>query len=346
MEAIARLAPRLDMDAQRLADTVLDAIMEDGYGAFDNAVTALGEALGETGLGHLKAAAEAVLSAPLTEVDLAHYAFVRDAQRRADLARDNRDRTAKIILQDVADLQGDVDAWLAGYTDEQLSFHTIAPQAAQRLCAAGRPKDALRIVQTCLANQEAGDQWFDTPGLDDAHFACLEALGKEEALRAALWTRFKTRLCAPTLRRYIARLPDFEDEEALMAAQAGVLVFPDVVTALGFCLTWPDPALAAKLVLSRADEVEGDAYEILTPAAEMLAPEHPRAAVLVWRAMILFALEKARSGRYGHAARHLASCAQADTAIVDYGGHPDHAAFVDALRKTHGRKSAFWSRIA
>ncbi len=31
MEAIARLAPRLDMDAQGLADTVFYAIMEDGY---------------------------------------------------------------------------------------------------------------------------------------------------------------------------------------------------------------------------------------------------------------------------------------------------------------------------
>ncbi|SMX50017.1 DUF6880 family protein [Maliponia aquimaris] len=345
MDAIARLAPRLDMDAQGLADTVFDAIMDDGYGAFDHAVTALGGALGETGLAHLKARAEAAIAAPLTEVDLARFDFVGDERRRSDLARDNRDRTARIILQDVADLQGDVDAWLARYTAEQLTFHTIAPQAAQRLLAAGRPGDALRLVQNSLARQETGDRWFDTPDLDAVQFDCLEALGEEDALRAALWSRFEARLCAPTLRRYLARLPDFEDDEALLTAQAKVLAFPDVITALAFCLSWPDAALAARLVLSRAEELDGDAYEILTPAAETLAPEHPLAAVLVWRAMIRFALEKARSGRYGHAARHLASCVQADQAIVDYGEHPDHQAFVAALRTAHGRKSAFWSRV-
>ncbi|MBS0123119.1 hypothetical protein KB874_03145 [Aestuariicoccus sp. KMU-90] len=164
-------------------------------------------------------------------------------------------------------------------------------------------------------------------------------------MRAAQWSRFEGRLCAPTLRRYLARLPDFEDEEALLRAQAHVLAFPDVVTGLAFCLSWPDPALGAKVVLSRTEDLDGDTYEVLTPAAEILAPEHPLAAVLVWRAMIRFALEKARSGRYGHASRHLTSCAQADAAIDDYSGHPDHQAFIAGLRGAHGRKSVFWSRV-
>lgn len=85
---------------------------------------------------------------------------------------------------------------------------------------------------------------------------------------------------------------------------------------------------------------------MLSPAADALEAEYPLAAVLIWRSMIRFALERARSKRYGHAARHLAACAAADAAISDYGAHADHAAFLQVLREAHGRKSAFWSRIA
>jgi len=38
--------------------------------------------------------------------------------------------------------------------------------------------------------------------------------------------------------------------------------------------------------------------------------------------MIDFTLDRARSSRYGHAARHLASCAWLATAIADWHGKP------------------------
>ncbi|MBS0126801.1 DUF6880 family protein [Thetidibacter halocola] len=345
MAAIARLAPRLEMDAQVLADTVFDALTGDEHGAFHHATTALGEALGEPGRARLKARAEAVIAAARCDADQARHTPGSDESHGHGLARDRRDRTARTILRDIADLEGDVDAWLACHTTPQLTFHTIAPQAAQRLLAAGRPCQALRIVKDCLAHQDVADRWLDMPDLDAAYLDCLEALGEEEALRAALHARFESRLCAPTLRRYLARLPDFDDDEALLEAQARVLAHPDIVSALAFCQAWPDPALAARLVLSRTDALDGEAYDILNPLADTLAPEHPLAAVLVWRAIILFALQEARPGHYRHAARHLASCAQTDAAIVDYAEHPDHHAFVAELREAHGRKKAFWSRV-
>lgn len=345
MEAIERLAPRLSQDPVALADTVFDALQDNGYGEYDGAVPALAAALTETGLEHLKTRATEASKAPLTEADLARYDFIPDAGRRAELARDSRDRSAKMILQDVADLQGDVDSWLARYTAEQLTFHTIAPDAAARLLAAGRADEALRLIETAMASERQEKRWFDTPEMDAAHFACLAALGRDDDLRAALWARFERWLCADALRRYLRVLPDFEDEEALHLARSRVLAFPSVVTALEFCLTWPDPALAAKLVLSRSGDLDGNTYEILAPAAEALAPEHPLAAVLLWRAMIDFALDHARVKRYGHAARHLGACAAVDAAIPDYQGHPDHAAYLRSLREGHGRKQAFWNRV-
>ncbi|MDT0684176.1 hypothetical protein RM543_15935 [Roseicyclus sp. F158] len=61
--------------------------------------------------------------------------------------------------------------------------------------------------------------------------------------------------------------------------------------------------------------------------------------------MIDFALDRARSGRYGHAARHLADCAAADTEIENYGPHPRHADYLNSLRQAHHRKTAFWQRV-
>ncbi|WP_326491268.1 DUF6880 family protein [Rhodovulum sulfidophilum] len=56
-------------------------------------------------------------------------------------------------------------------------------------------------------------------------------------------------------------------------------------------------------------------------------------------------LGRRRAGRYGHAARHLSDCAAADAEIRDYGPHLSHADYLDGLRQSHARKSAFWERL-
>ena len=341
MDAISRVAPSLTKDAKALAEDVFEAVSVDGYGAFDHGVHALAEALGDTGLARLKALSEAARSAPLTEADLILYEFITDPAQREDRARVARDRTVEMILQDVADLQGDVDAWLARYTPEQLTFHTIAPEAATRLLAAGRAEEALRLVEGALPN----DHWFHSPDLDEAHFACLEALGRRDDLRNALWARFEKRLCPDALRRHLKLLPDFEDIEAEDAARNHVLTFPVIDAALAYCLQVQDMSLAAQLVLSRHAEIDGDAYDILTPLADASVATHSLAAVLLWRSMIDFALTKSRSGRYGHAARHLASCATADMASPDYAGHSSHEVYLNGLKANHARKASFWERV-
>jgi hypothetical protein len=346
MHAIEKLAPRLGLETATLADQVFEALLDNGYGEYDGAIMALAPAMDNDGLERIKSRANAFMDAPITAEERARYGGIYGIRKSVEeMARDSRKRTLERMLQDIADCQGDVDAWLAKYTPEQLTFHTIAPSAARRLLDAGSPEDALKIVRNSLAKQNARDDWFDKRDLDQAHFYCLEALDRTEELKAALWDRFERRLCSESLRRYLKFLPDFDDDEALDQAKAKVLKHSDIYAALGFCLNWPDMALADQLVMARSDEFDGDAYEMLTPAADRLLENHPRAAVLLWRAMICFCLDAARSKRYGHAARHLASCAAADTEIDNYGVHPDHNAFIADLRARHGRKSAFWSRV-
>jgi len=98
-------------------------------------------------------------------------------------------------------------------------------------------------------------------------------------------------------------------------------------------------------VLERAAELDGDHYEILTPAAEALAGKYPLAATLLLRAMINFSLKNSRASRYKHAARHLLDCSGLASAIKDYRSFEPHDAYEARLRREHGRKTSFWSLV-
>ena len=103
---------------------------------------------------------------------------------------------------------------------------------------------------------------------------------------------------------------------------------------------------SAALILERPRELDGNHYDILSPAADALAEKFPLAATLALRAMIEFALEQARTKRYRYAAHHLLDCEGIASRIEDFGGHEDHQAYEDRIRDRHGRKSSFWSLIA
>jgi hypothetical protein len=115
-----------------------------------------------------------------------------------------------------------------------------------------------------------------------------------------------------------------------------------VLQALSFLVSWPALDRAADLVLQRADELDGDHYEVLTPAADALAAKHPLAATVALRAMIDFSLRNARSSRYRHAARHLLDCSSLASTIADFRQFEPHAAYEANLRREHGKKSSFW----
>ena len=118
-----------------------------------------------------------------------------------------------------------------------------------------------------------------------------------------------------------------------------------VTPALGFFLDWPSPDRAARLLIDRRAEINGDHYEFLVPAAEALAEKHPLAATVALRAMIDFTLLKARSKRYGYAVQHLATCAELAGRIEDYGTFEPHTLYVARLKQEHGRKYGFWGLV-
>jgi hypothetical protein len=123
------------------------------------------------------------------------------------------------------------------------------------------------------------------------------------------------------------------------------LAFPRFAIALSFLIEWKELRHAARLVLERSGEIDGNLYFVLDPAAKVLEGKQPLAAVLLRRAMIEDTLEGTKAKRYRHAVRHLLECRTLEPSISDHGRFETHEAFLARLRARHGRKTSFWSQI-
>ena len=108
---------------------------------------------------------------------------------------------------------------------------------------------------------------------------------------------------------------------------------------------WPSLARAARYVIEHCHDWDGDAYEIYEPAAERLSADHPVAASLLLRAMVVFALSMGCSKRYRYAAEHLRQCERLEARIDDGQGFESHASFVGRLREAFGQKWSFWQLL-
>lgn len=337
------IAPSAVVDADTLAARIWSAVADNGYGEWDGIITRMASTLGATGLAKLKAHIAIYAAAPLELDEEDHEAiqFLRELRGGSNYAAERKANFIKGCLQEIAVAAGDTGAYIAQYSDEDLKRKEISAEVAMLFLAESDVQSAFDL----LLDADQDDRPVGQVAWDDAMIASLTALGRSDDAQAHRWTSFASTLNAQHLRDYLKALPDFEDVEAEDRAKQHALAFPEVSTALEFCLNWPDLFTAAELVTTRAGEFNGDHYLLLTPAAEALRVRHPLAAVLLWRAMINYALGQGRATRYGHAADHLMDCASLDAEIMDYGTNPSHESYVQALQTRHDRKSSFWAKL-
>lgn len=346
VDLIAEVSPKVSKDRTALAERILDAVADAGYGEFDGIIPATAEALGQEGLEHLKRMTQIWADAVPTEHELEQYRGYGLMSSAEDSVRRNKQATRSIILADVADAQGDVDAYMARYSAEQLTYGTIATDVARRLLDAGRVDEAYEIITRARAAEDGKSFRMFRYDLDAVFEECLKRQGKTEDLKAHLWETFEQTLSAPSLRKYLKLLPDFDDVEAEEAALDFAETYPHLGAAISFLVDWPSHDRAARVVVGRAEELDGNSYHTLTTAADAVEGEHPLAATLMRRAMVLDTLSGAKSKRYRYAARHLAKCQSCDAVIEDYGDLSTHTEFLEMLKQEHGRKHGFWRLVA
>ena len=259
-----------------------------------------------------------------------------------DISARHRASVIRLALEEIADAQGDVDAYIAQQSEKARTVPKVAADIAQRLLEAGRAEEAWSAINAVDENRTG---WIPFEW-EEVRIEVMEALGRMEEAQAFRWQCFERTLNSAHLRAYLKRLPDFEDIDAEERAMATALRFPDVHQALAFLVSWPAPEKAAALVLARATELNGDHYEVLSPAADALEGKYPLAATLLLRAMIDFSLKHNRVKRYRHAVRHLAECESLAPAVGDFRNFEPHEHYAARLKSEHGRKTSFWSLVS
>lgn len=345
VQDIGAVASGAKLDPENLADKVLYAVKANGYGQYDGIIDTLADALGQPGLAILKQRIDVELSAAPPAIKPGRREVVAWGPAGPfyadEMENRHRQTTLTLALRQIADAQGDVDEFIAQQTEAARKLPHVAASIAQRLLAAGRPLEALAALK--FADRDrlrlGGLDWEGT------YIEVLEALDRREDAQTARLDAFERSLDGGFLRAFLKRLPDFEDVEAEEVILEQILHHSDAHAALSFFVGWPALPMAARLVADRTVELDGDRYEVLSPAAEKLSAKQPLAATLLWRAMITFALTRHRVKRYRHAAHHLEECERVSGQIGDYGDVENHDTFVAKLRDAHSRKAAFWAEV-
>jgi hypothetical protein len=329
----------------RLAEAAVEALRDNGYGQYDGLIAILTPALGKEGLSHLKQRIEALAATPVPIPPKGNWEAVGYGSGGATYAHQMEERARQsmvaMALKDIADAMGDVDAFIAQYDPKTRKVPGIAAKIAVRLLAAGRAVDALGFIERA----DTKHSWLPREWLD-TRLDVLDALDRKDEAQTFRWRCFESTLLSEYLRDFLKRLPDFEDIEAEERAMDHAAANPSLLLGLGFFLEWPSLERAAQLMIDRDQEINGDRYELLVPAAEALSKRFPLAATLALRAMIDFTLSNARSKRYSYAAQHLVECEGLASRIEDYGTSEPHAAYVARLKRDHARKTGFWGHIS
>lgn len=340
------LAEKAKPDPLALADRVFAALDDNGHGQYDALIATLAPVLGGKGLDRLKARFVELSRMPAEKPPADQRAVIGWGPGGSfyadEVKSSSRASTIRLALQEIADLQGDVDSFIEQYNEAARKTSGIATEIARRLLAAGRADEALRTLDAA----ERGPRHWPHLDWEDARIDVLDALGRGEDAQVTRWSCFERVFSARHLRAWLDRLPDFEDDEAERRALDLAGRHKDLLKGLSFLVSWKALDRAARLVIDRRAELDGDRYEILTPAAQALAEKHPLAATLLLRAMVEFALTKARAGRYRHAAGHLAECASLAASIPTFEPVETHETWAARLKSRHRYKSGFWSLIA
>ena len=323
-------------DPQALATCVHASFVDNGYCIKDGLVRAAAPALGREG----RAALCKLFEADLTELDTLPVATARSSREYDEASRRS---AAAQGLMDLADAEGDVDAFLrAVERSPYLLGH--ADGAATRLLEAKRPTEALQWLDRVPPDS---GQWRDPTGegLAGLKLSALEALGRKGDAQTLRWQLFERYLRICYLRECVERLPDFEDDAVIRKAVAHALTFPAVLDALLFLVDWPDLGAAAQLVESRIREIDGRHYEVLNHAIDRLEAKYPVAATMLLRAKIDSVLTRAAATQYVHAARDLARAALLAARLSGEAALLSHSEYFAGLKAKHARKTSFWPKV-
>ena len=335
---LGAVAARASPDPARLADRVFEAVTANDYGEYDRLVAVVLPALGAAGVARLKERLTAALAArPRAK---GGYDATAGALRRA--------------LQDVADHEGDVDAFVRH--EEGRRSPQRAAAIATRLLAAGRVDEALAALERGapaeLSLRDLEELWafsLEEVGAGDwdrAWVAALLAAGRQRRRSGSAGGGSRPgstpSTCARTSRRCrTSRTSRRSGRRSSTRWRSRTSAW-----------RWSSSSTGRRCARRPGWCWSGGARSTATCTSCSTRRRRRSRAGTRWRRCCCGGrwsrtrLDGAKSTRYRHAARHLLECRGLEAGIGERGGVETHEAFVARLRARHGRKAGFWERVA
>ena len=187
---------------------MFSALKENNYGQYDELISVLSPALGPTGLDDLKKAVYRIVQGAGRTAKgqgsqghrLGHW---WSALYRDEIAANRHEGVIRLALQEIADAQGDVDAFIAQQSEKAKTVPGVAAEIAQRLLKAGRADEAWSAIN---AVDEKRPGWIPFEW-EQVRLNVMKALGRNEDAQAFRWQCFERTLSIAHLRAYLKRLP-------------------------------------------------------------------------------------------------------------------------------------------
>jgi hypothetical protein len=197
-------------------------------------------------------------------------------------------------------------------------------------------------------------RWLSGPVPENGRFERLDLMDRVYALLGDRERQFEIRTQiyrrAPGINTYRALadiLSDGERDAFRTRACEEAKTNPHVASAAELLFALGEPALAERLILDRAAELDGRNYVLLTELAKTAkGQDRLLAAALILRALLDAILARGYAKAYGHGARYLLELRDLATSIDNYRGHSTHESYETALRLGHGRKTSFWAQLS
>ena len=191
-DSVGSLAQSAKLAPEALAAWAMRKTTDNGYSIYDHLIMSLDAALGKHG--------RAALRRMLLERRDAHLT----ADKRAAVAAGQFDYTLSgisLALRDIADCEGDVDAFINTYQVRDLTNPKFVSEIASRLVKARRAKEALTYLDR--AAPSAANRHFGQTEWTDARISALDALKRHQRRGASSTT---VTLRDPAQRATLARL--------------------------------------------------------------------------------------------------------------------------------------------
>ena len=128
-------------DPHKLVDRTFEALTQNAHGQYNDLIGVLTPALGQQGSERLKQWMIELSNTPVAQLPRAHRPRIRwpysGTAHEDEIADRMRLRTARSALQNIADPQGDVDAFIDQHDEDTRKVHMVAAGFACRLLGGG-----------------------------------------------------------------------------------------------------------------------------------------------------------------------------------------------------------------